>query len=90
MMKKSVYMALIGGAAAQTLKLSGITFDKTLPCSRCIRGGYTYVYAKGSSTATEHIRDVSNSGDDYNGNCALKKFDGTYTYDMTTVVDLSK
>lgn len=57
----------------------------------CIRSGYTYVYEqKTDSGITTTVRDISSATADYGGKCALKNFDGTYTYDKTTTVDLSK
>lgn len=55
----------------------------------CIRSGYTYVYEqKTDSGSTTTVRDISSATADYGGKCALKNFDGTYTYDKTTTVNL--
>lgn len=61
-----------------------------MACNWCIRSGYTYVYEqKTSDGVTTTVRDIASSTADYGGKCALKNFDGTYTYDKTTTVDLS-
>ena len=86
-MKKSVYLALIGVATAQELRLD-VNYAQTLPCSLCIRGGYNYVYAV-DTTNKDIIRDVP-FPTEYGGKCALQKIDGTFTYDGTTAVDLTK
>jgi len=45
MMKKSVYLALVGGVAAESLSRE-MDFDSTLPCHFCIRAGYNYVFER--------------------------------------------
>jgi hypothetical protein len=67
-----------------------VKFDQTLPCSKCIRGGYNYVYNKSTEPGdTEQVRNIQDPSEDYDGNCALMKFDGTFTYDGTTEIDLT-
>ena len=88
MIKKSVYLALIGAVSSNNVPLGmDLDFVATLPCHQCIRAGYVYKYPQANN---EVIRDL-NDGDVNDGACFLKNFDGTYTSDGTLdgVTDLA-
>lgn len=84
-MKKSVYLALVGAVSAQDLMFSGtakMDYKETLPCSLCIRNGYTYKYK--TASAGKPTRDLQNATDNYDGACLLRQFDGTYKKGLLT------
>lgn len=65
---------------------SKIAYSATLPCSHCIRNGYSYEY---KAVAGQPTRDLQTSSDNYDGKCLIKQFDGTYLHGTTVYATTS-